>query len=934
MSGLLKEATVKRIAWVLIATMMLGVGFSGCEFLFGRDDSPTSNIDTDGDGIPDPEDDDIDGDGLSNDAEITIWRSNPILADTDGDGWADGVETDLGNGFSPLVANMPEMRLELCSSPAIALNYTETSGSSATYGITESSSSTQESTTTYSYAKTASLEQGWSVETSAQVGTEWAVGIALGYNGSYTAEDSWEWGSSTTLGNTQTVEDSEEYASYNEITYTDGTLSVGAKLSNPSDVAYTVDSLTLTAYALDQSSEGAYRAVGSMVLDGGFSAFTLQPGAESGEFDFSKTLSVGSAKDLASNVPSLVFGISGFSSSMTVDGETTDFTQEYTKVAALCAKVIIDYGDASGKEPDQYLAAARTKYNENYSSSADKYRPVSLAEILSYIGLEEGEDYTLDETDGHILSLDGITENAADRSQWVVSLLDGDDEVSYYSAADGYDLGDIVVEPGDRVDLFFSQDKDGDGLVLAMENIYGSSDESADSDGDGIGDFDEVLGWDHDDNTATAKVHTHPALADTDNDGIPDGSDADPVSFFLHASADIATVLVKDYQGTEHAFTEADGIYTGDTLASETATIVIGTREPVDSIAINGSKMKRDADDELLFTYDVSSLRLGDGDYGVVVLSEDGAARTERSLRIASVLQDLGNLTLTEEGLSGTGKSYQMNLTINWTGYSDSRAQGALLIFRQGAPSYAQLNRTTILPETIKDDGGDKADTLVSGETAVKRWTRSSGTASLGTDYFGASYYNQRYSFRIVVYGANDDEPYYYYAPGYTNTSLTTPYPSSVRVESIETKIHWTYTSGAEDDPEFIIDEDLETAGGNFIQDLATRIEDQWKPVDEGDYDLTHTVDRSFSIPAGDEGAELFQIVYDIDEDEPAGEHDFVDSEREIQFVEVSEDGLYGMNDEGKYSGSSAIDTETYSDNDKGKLTMTWTVNYITAGVD
>jgi lipoprotein-anchoring transpeptidase ErfK/SrfK len=46
---------------------------------------------------------DTDADGLSDYDEVGLYYTNPIVADTDGDGYVDGVE--IAGGYSPLVAN-------------------------------------------------------------------------------------------------------------------------------------------------------------------------------------------------------------------------------------------------------------------------------------------------------------------------------------------------------------------------------------------------------------------------------------------------------------------------------------------------------------------------------------------------------------------------------------------------------------------------------------------------------------------------------------------------------------------------------------------------------------------------------------------------------------------------------------------------------------
>ena len=49
-------------------------------------------VDTDGDGTPDNDDEDDDGDGLSDDAEVRDYGTDPVNSDTDGDGLSDGDE--------------------------------------------------------------------------------------------------------------------------------------------------------------------------------------------------------------------------------------------------------------------------------------------------------------------------------------------------------------------------------------------------------------------------------------------------------------------------------------------------------------------------------------------------------------------------------------------------------------------------------------------------------------------------------------------------------------------------------------------------------------------------------------------------------------------------------------------------------------------------
>ena len=68
--------------------------------------TPVSTVDSDSDGLTDAEEAtygtnpllaDTDGDGLSDYLEVKVYNTNPLVADTDGDGYPDGVEVKSGH---------------------------------------------------------------------------------------------------------------------------------------------------------------------------------------------------------------------------------------------------------------------------------------------------------------------------------------------------------------------------------------------------------------------------------------------------------------------------------------------------------------------------------------------------------------------------------------------------------------------------------------------------------------------------------------------------------------------------------------------------------------------------------------------------------------------------------------------------------------------
>lgn len=78
-------------------------------------------------------------------------------------------------------------------------------------------------------------------------------------------------------------------------------------------------------------------------------------------------------------------------------------------------------------------------------------------------------------------------------------------------------------------DLSASVDQDGDGLVDHLEQFIGTQVNNADSDADGLTDFEE-LNWDADPSSYNSAQDPNPLNPDTDGDSVQDGADASPLS--------------------------------------------------------------------------------------------------------------------------------------------------------------------------------------------------------------------------------------------------------------------------------------------------------------------------------------------------------------------------------------------------------------------
>ena len=105
---------------ILGILLIVVLSFSGCSIKKADEETESKlletekqkeikNIDTDGDGLLDSEEDklgtdkndpDTDNDGLNDSQEIKIWKTDPLIPDTDGDGYLDGEEVE--SGYDPL----------------------------------------------------------------------------------------------------------------------------------------------------------------------------------------------------------------------------------------------------------------------------------------------------------------------------------------------------------------------------------------------------------------------------------------------------------------------------------------------------------------------------------------------------------------------------------------------------------------------------------------------------------------------------------------------------------------------------------------------------------------------------------------------------------------------------------------------------------------
>lgn len=525
--------------------------------------SDTSLEDTDGDGLSDgfewlmgtdPRSPDTDRDGLSDYDELAIWQTSPTAVDTDGDARGpnhnlppnstlfDGNELSMLHtsptlddtdgdgrtdyeeynqpGRNPLIAQLPRLGVEMVDAVDVRLDveYAEEAGTEHQYGgelsVSDSTRNQYSTEASVNWEVTVGAQldftgpfpSGGNVHTDVSVGGEVSVGFET--ETTKTVENS----HSDYLTDTRTRTE----------TTASGSMSGSIRLINTGPVTYTIKDLGMTVrYLQPGASAGAapsFQTLATLIPTLGASGITLAPG------DSTPVLQV-SAKELnASRVkqfiarPSSLHLEPAFYELENAVGLNFDYLEEVTRWRT--ARVQIDYGNGTNEE---YRVATNVERNQTNGTYAGVTMGFVMSNIVQipFTTVTRRTLQTNSPTNERILNSLRSVANSYPSGFWSV-VWDGDGAKPAHA-----NFEDIVLQAGDRVLLVFVKDDDGDGLFSAEEQFYGTattSTNSADWDGDGLADTDEVrVGW-----TVTVAgqpsyhVFSDPAQADTDGDGWTD----------------------------------------------------------------------------------------------------------------------------------------------------------------------------------------------------------------------------------------------------------------------------------------------------------------------------------------------------------------------------------------------------------------------------
>ncbi len=502
---------------------------------------------------------DTDGDGLTDLDESNKYGTSPVLADTDADGFNDykevitfGFDASVNNlRFNPLIADIPQIDVQLTSAPDIFLNYTTASGSSSSVSTNRSESSTQSVTTSETLGESTSFEHAHTFGASVAIQAGVKIGVGLGAESSvtttlsYTAsiaygeESSQSWSEEQSQENSTALDQGKAFEQSNDIATSGGGIGISVQVGNGGDISYTLSNLFLSATYIDLTRPDAVVPIGNLKFENalGFPSFTLAPGESSGQLNFfTSELGIDTTKGLLADSNGLIIQPAIFDM---LDENGVSYTFNNTAMQVQDAMIIVDFAGLNGQRNLRLMVA---------TNADPEVSGINISEMLkSVVGLS----ITTDASDGFLTSIAGISNNEP-AGRWVMmhGAQSGNDTIitTVYTTPDddsrvqslnsnvgnivsSYDITQISLHGGDILHLVYMLDDDQDGISNRDELMYGTDANNAHSDDDGLNDGAEVNGWEYSfitksGATVVEKVTSNPLVSDTDDDGLSDFEEA------------------------------------------------------------------------------------------------------------------------------------------------------------------------------------------------------------------------------------------------------------------------------------------------------------------------------------------------------------------------------------------------------------------------
>lgn len=496
----------------------------------------------------DPAHQDTDEDGILDELEVNSFGTSPILADTDGDGMSDAEELFQRNR-NPLIADLPVPQITVGD---IGLDLKITSSFTTETGTTQSDTSS--SSVTFAQSRSDTLATGSTTSTEIENNFSQEVGGEIGYDDGPVGkvftkagfEQNRSRGFSSTVNRETARQSQQEWQNSVERAMSlsenravtrsidEASIKATVNLANRSDIAFSITNLELSVLQQDRLGPG-FRPIATLKPSGeNIPVYNLGPlDGERGPIIFeSVNVFPNLVETLMREPTGLVFKIVNYD---ILDEFGRNFAFSSQDVVERTAGIEIDFG---GGVVETYRVATASTFDPDSGAA----RGITLERALEIIGLTRAEEdpplpplapgaalppgirktygTTVFEGVERLTRVRGVQN---DRSTpvhdllWVV--MTSNEDVSRNT-----DFSEIRLYAGDRVQLWFTTDADGDNLFAREEFLYGSRDNSADTDNDDLGDYFEVRsGWIVNRLPGLPyRVFSDPSRADSDLDGLLD----------------------------------------------------------------------------------------------------------------------------------------------------------------------------------------------------------------------------------------------------------------------------------------------------------------------------------------------------------------------------------------------------------------------------
>lgn len=577
--------------------------------------------DTDGDGLSDldevnrwgssPTNVDSDGDARGNPtfydgAELLHFGTSPTLADSDGDGRSDFDEINQ-NATNPLLAELPEPKLEFVGRMDLGVNVVLENGSVRTDAVTSSyerrTANTLEQTSEVANSQT--TERSYTLSTEATAGYPASAGVSASGSysekSSYVQETSASWSRQSTSGAQQSYQQLTSSAISERQEIESGRIAMNLEIANVGTRTFELSGLVVTALQRDRANPSRFTSIATLELPEEADRLVLGEGDRRGPFRVEATIPANAALDLLANPSTTFFRAASFELTDR-GGENFAFTIG-EDTSSRTALITLDYG---GVRPlERYRVATNVERTQDGRAAGVRLGKV-LEQILGLaptVGFETAPNASNVRVLTRLRDVEALPRPGGGAERfWALIATPNEDSalapVSERLLSKQIDFEDLVLMPRDAVTLAYVADRDGDGLFEREERMLGSSDALVDSDGDGLSDFVEAReGWDvqvdADFYRSHTRVYSHPAIADLDEDGWDDFAErqagTDPNSNDTDADGLLDSVDPAPTQGPTGGWVQILG-----TSAAESVDHVLPTDDTVYVLGLSSGDLDGD----------------------------------------------------------------------------------------------------------------------------------------------------------------------------------------------------------------------------------------------------------------------------------------------------------------------------------------------------